>query len=504
VRIQESDDSTEVNEDGLEDNYSVVLTAKPTTIVAVAISPDGELDVSPKSLTFGPDNWDAPQTVNVTAVNDDAREGIHFGTISHSVSSEDPEYDGLATSDIMVAIGDNDTSVSIVDNGHAGFSKRGRWRWFPNQGYERNVDFSRAGTGSDVASWRFAVTPGEYMVAATWSAHPNRATDAPYTVLDGSTVLDTIEVNQELVPTDFTEQSVKWETLGIFNITSGTLHVELSDKADEFVIADAIRVERVGDTVPGVRIMESAGSTEVREDGRKDSYEIVLTSQPNGDVQISVTPDDQTEASSTGLTFTADNWTVPQTVQVTAINDDVSEGPHEATILHSVSSEDAQYDGMTIPEVRVVIVDDDTVVSIVDNGDVGFGQRGLWWWFPDQGYDREVYFSGPGSGLDMASWSLAVSPGRYAVAATWSEHPNRATNAGYTVLDGSTVLERIEVNQELAPNSFTDLGVAWKTLGVFTITTNLLEVQLSDDADEYLIADAVRIEQVNMDELRQT
>ena len=53
--------------------YTVELSAKPEADVTVAISayPSGALTVSHESLTFTVDNWDTPQTVTLTAAEDD-------------------------------------------------------------------------------------------------------------------------------------------------------------------------------------------------------------------------------------------------------------------------------------------------------------------------------------------------------------------------------------------------------------------------------------------------
>ena len=87
--------------------------------------------------------------------------------------------------------------------------------------------------------------PGQYEVAATWSTHANRATDAPYTVFSGSTSVGTVDLNQELAPNDFTDEGVGWENLGTFTINSSTLKVQLSNAANEYVIADAVRIKKV-------------------------------------------------------------------------------------------------------------------------------------------------------------------------------------------------------------------------------------------------------------------
>src|SRR5262249_38248115 len=84
-----------------------------------------------------------------------------------------------------------------------------------------------------------------YRVSATWLPHPNRATNAPYTVLDGTTALGTVPINQVLAPNDFSDAGGVWEDLGTFTISGATLVVRLSDAANGYVIADAIRIAAV-------------------------------------------------------------------------------------------------------------------------------------------------------------------------------------------------------------------------------------------------------------------
>jgi hypothetical protein len=142
--------------------------------------------------------------------------------------------------------GANNDPVQVLDNRDAGFSATGGFTSYPGQGFRNDVTFAAAGTGSETATWTFAgLTPGSYRVRVTWSTHPNRATDAPFTVLDGATPQGTVLLNQELAPDDFSDQGVAWEDLGTFVITGSELVVQLSDLADEYVIADAVRIEPV-------------------------------------------------------------------------------------------------------------------------------------------------------------------------------------------------------------------------------------------------------------------
>ena len=47
-----------------------------------------------------------------SSVNDSAAEGSHTGTITHTVSSSDANYNGLSVSSVSVSITDNDTAGS--------------------------------------------------------------------------------------------------------------------------------------------------------------------------------------------------------------------------------------------------------------------------------------------------------------------------------------------------------------------------------------------------------
>ena len=141
------------------------------------------------------------------------------------------------------------------------------------QGFQADVHFSELGNGGDVATWTFNVTPGVYRVSATWSDHPNRATDAPFMVLDGNSTLATVVIDQEFAPDVLFDQDVWWEDLGgPYTITSNTLVVRLTDDANEWVIADAVRIEGNGTqlqstTVTGPEIDVFDGATNIIDGG---------------------------------------------------------------------------------------------------------------------------------------------------------------------------------------------------------------------------------------------
>ena len=112
------------------------------------------------------------------------------------------------------------------------------------QRYELSVEHAAAGDGSSTATFRPNLpTGGRYKLFARWTSHPNRASNAPYTIhhAGGQT---TVRVNQE-------ENGGKWMPLGEFDFPSGTNgHVVLTNDADEFVVADAVAFSPVPAALP--------------------------------------------------------------------------------------------------------------------------------------------------------------------------------------------------------------------------------------------------------------
>ena len=121
---------------------------------------------------------------------------------------------------------------------------------------------------------------------------------------------------------------------------------------------DYVKVSAITSTAPGVTITQSGGSTAVTEGGATDTYTVVLTGEPTANVTITPSPDSQLTASPPSLTFNISNWSTPQTVTVTAVNDAVAEGAHNGTITHAAASTDPGYNGIAIAAVTATITDD--------------------------------------------------------------------------------------------------------------------------------------------------
>ncbi len=114
--VVDTGEPTTVTEGGESDTYIVTLNRVPDADVVVSLAVDDQVTVSPTSLTFTPGNWNVPQVVTVTAVDDDVHELIHTGTISHTSSSSEPTWNGLSQ-DFAVTVICNDNTPPEVDAG---------------------------------------------------------------------------------------------------------------------------------------------------------------------------------------------------------------------------------------------------------------------------------------------------------------------------------------------------------------------------------------------------
>ncbi|MBI1926944.1 T9SS type A sorting domain-containing protein [Candidatus Poribacteria bacterium] len=114
VTISETGNSTDVTEDGATDTYTVVLQSQPASDVTITVTPDAQVSVSPNTLTFTPANWNVAQMVTVTAVDDAIAEGAHTGTITHSATSADATYNGIAIVSVTANIQDNDAIIDVT------------------------------------------------------------------------------------------------------------------------------------------------------------------------------------------------------------------------------------------------------------------------------------------------------------------------------------------------------------------------------------------------------
>jgi hypothetical protein len=114
------------------------------------------------------------------------------------------------------------------------------------------------------------------------------------------------------------------------------------------------------DNEAGISINKNQLTT--TESGGTDTFTVVLNTAPTADVTIGLSSSDLTEGtvSPSSLTFTSSNWSTPQTVTVTGVDDPVVDGNVTYTIITAPAvSADPIYNAVDAMDVSVVNMDND-------------------------------------------------------------------------------------------------------------------------------------------------
>lgn len=178
-------------------------------------------------------------------------------------------------------------------------------------------------------------TAGDYVLAATTVTIPPGSLTASTTLTGVADAL--VEAGGETVVVEITSVANGAES-GVQQVT-----VTLTDYQS-----------------PGFSV--SAISRHTTEAGQTATFTVQPSSPPLSDVTLNLASTDSTEGVVSGgssLTFTTGNWTTPQTVTVTGVDDAIADGNVAYQIIGSASSGDPDYNNRAMPAVAVVNDDDD-------------------------------------------------------------------------------------------------------------------------------------------------
>ncbi|MBK8170391.1 MAG: integrin [Sandaracinaceae bacterium] len=116
-----------------------------------------------------------------------------------------------------------------------------------------------------------------------------------------------------------------------------------------------VAVTNTDDDVIGVTVTPTSGLV-TNEAGGTSAFNVVLTSQPTASVSISLMSSNTAEGTvaPASVTFTTMNWSTPQTVTVSGVNDFILDGDVAYTIVTgNAVSADADYNGQVVADVSV-------------------------------------------------------------------------------------------------------------------------------------------------------
>lgn len=481
-------------------NSDSVVTSQDTPLTISVLINDSDIDGDPLTVisVTQPPNGNAAIVGNNAVQYTPATNFSGIDSFQYTISDGNGGTDA-ATVTVTV---NPATTVEVMDDG-PGFSRAGNWTYYTGEGYGGDLYFSASGSGADLSTWSFnSLAPGSYRVYATWTPHPNRGTNVPFSVNGSAPVL----INQQLAPNDLVDAGASWEQIGDFSASGGSLSVTINDGANGYVIADAVRIERLQGvdlsvSVDGSDLVDGSSSVDFGAAVLGTPVSKVFTVSNTGADPVTLTGPVSVPNGFSASGFGQSTLNAGESTTFTVTLTAATLGAYSGEV--SFESNDPDESPFNF-NVSGAVVNSAPHLAVIDNGETGFAKNGTWTYFVGQGRDNDVDFSAAGSGADLASWTFNVpTAGLYRVAATWSPHPNRATDAPYTILGGATPIT-IDVNQQLSPNDFADGGSNWEELTTVNVQGTTLTVRLTDAANGYVIADAIRIETADGSEISVT
>ena len=376
--------------------YSVQLLSRPPAGVRVDVSisiSEGdanliELDPSTLSLNFTADNWDTPLPVTVIPRDDDYSAPDQRVTITHTVSSNDSEYQAQAREQPQAEI-----EVGLLIREDDGIPTEIILTLNPSSGSEGSVSRQLEIT----ASWKDDVVLGTETEVLLRLNHED---DINSLGLGADEVAGKTEYGLSR------EQMEQWNRLiidaGVQKAVEGPFQLEINDddidENDEYIVFGGttnIRGVTVSPTLflilddddSGVRFT-LFGSTAGEEagaalgEGAEFQYFVELESEPTDrvTVTVSVAGDEGYDQEITiranaeedrplgsgedlieggALIFTSENWNQTQTVTAVAESNDYYRGDLEVILTHTAEGGDGAYDDLPATVITLGITEND-------------------------------------------------------------------------------------------------------------------------------------------------
>jgi len=457
----------------------------------------------------------APGESSVFQIQLDAVDaGRYSGTVEFVADDFDEQlFEIQVTGDVLDAAG------TVVDDGDAGFlivnGNLSSLLLIPGTGFGGDaLASSKNQTPQGEATWTFgSLTGGNiYRLSATWLNYLARMGNVTYSIYAGApapmNLLKQVQLDQTVAPDDFIAGGSAFEDLmGPFLLPAGQTMITVEMSADTVgynAVFDAVRLDAL--TMSDAAVSEGGNDLEngvstvsfgTTLPGTSQTRTITVTNNGNAALQLQAIemPNGFSSTFAPVSVAAGANATFDVTLDANVKGDFfgdiviVSDEPGQNEFEFSVSG--------TV-----------TDIQILDNGDVGYTPVGFQR-LPGDGFQADIDEpTTPGSVTDTATWTFAgIANGLYRVSATWGGNTtDHATNAPFTVYDGNSIAGMpsvtVNVDQEQAPDDFSDDGVFWEDLGVpFNVTNGALTVQLTGQADGIVLADAIRIEPVTTPEI---
>jgi hypothetical protein len=371
---------------GPAQTYNLVLTSQPTANVTITVNQGDpnlhelggltllpgnvgeavQVTVSPTTLTFTPADWNMAQTISVSPPASLAAGESPFTFLSHTVTSDDPNYNDLFVPNVFVHVGDvTPPTPPPVQTG-----------------------------GVDVSTHHLEVTPGGPAQTYTVVLTSQPTSDVTITIAQQNIAVDppgpigvSLPTTASLVvtPTTLTFTTANWnqpQTVTVSlpaDASSGvpftvlTQTVTSDDPNYSGLEAPNVFVHIAAAAQPGL-VLSTHHLDVTAGDTTGATYTVALATKPTANVTVTVQDSDTLLSHALGgnlppgtslgsltitpqtLTFTPDNWNMAQSITVTAPTPTTgSFSLPFAVLFNTLQSDDPNYNNIFTPPVFVEI-----------------------------------------------------------------------------------------------------------------------------------------------------
>jgi hypothetical protein len=301
--------------------------------------------------------------VTVTGVNDDLDDGNIGVTITLAVvdGSSDDAFDNAANQTVAATNSDNDSAgFTIAQSGGA----------------------TTVTEGADTDEFTLVLNakPASDVVLSVVSSDTGEVTTGSSTVTFTTNNWNTAQtVTLTGVNDDVDDGNVN-STITVA-VVDGSSSNEFDNVADQsFTVANTDNDDAA--------FTVATSATNVNE-GATVTLTVVLKTAPTTNVMIDISTSDDTELTvgSVTLTFTAGNWSVTQSVTLTAVDDTDTDGNQNVTLTTAVNdaASDNVYDPLANQTVGLIVADNDAAEEVYVDPD--FDSDGIYNWNEKPGCD---------------------------------------------------------------------------------------------------------------------
>ncbi|MEJ6557324.1 MAG: gliding motility-associated C-terminal domain-containing protein [Flavobacteriaceae bacterium] len=325
-------------------SFTLVLDARPTTDVAISItiSPTDEISAATTLVTFTNVNWNIPQVISLSSVDDFLIDGtINTDLVFAVVSGSDPFFTSIASQTL---------SIPNLDNEIAGFSLSSLNGGDLLEGSSAVVSFTVVLDAQpdlldfviiDINS--LDVTEANVLATTTSLVFTNANWNIPQTV-----VLESVE---DLILDGTTTSSIA-AAISSFSPSNGF----------SLLAPQSLTVQTLDNDVAGFTLTPVAENlTEVI--SPTTTFTAILNVGPLTNVTLDFSSNDLGEVilgGSASAVFGPTNWNVPQIVNLVSVDDYIIDGTQTVSITASINpSSNAGFLGVASQTVSVTNADND-------------------------------------------------------------------------------------------------------------------------------------------------